>query len=272
MPTATSGTRPAKAWRSVADSDEVRGTSIKKPRPEMKVAIASTSFDGPLAAGDATQLEWLEGCASALGADGIVFERGHFPRTDADYVAQLRKVAVDLGLVPLAVREPRLLDPQTGSDERRAVFELAAGLGAIFVLTILPAPGDVPPAAFVAAVSAAKAGIKTAKAVNVTLLAGVAAGTLAPDVPALRHFIKDVDSAWLRFALPAGTDRSSLGTRDRVLLVTIDLAADLDAVAEIDEAARPWLLLEGEVSAARIADVRCAAAQRLLGRPAIVST
>jgi hypothetical protein len=234
----------------------------------MKVAITSASFDRRLAAGELTQLEWLEGCASALDADGIVFERAHFPRTDLDYVAQLKKVAVDLGLVPLAVADPGLLSPQT-STAAHSTLDLAAGLGALFVLTALPAPGDVPPAAFAAAVVAAKAAIKTAKAVNVTLLAGVAPGTLGADVPALRHFVKDVDSAWLRYALPAGADRSGLGTRDRTLVVTIDGADDLDAVAEIDEGARPWLVLTGDVSAQRIDALRRAAARKLLRAAAI---
>jgi hypothetical protein len=230
----------------------------------MKVAIASASFDASLGAGELTQLEWLERCASRLGADGIVFDSAHFPRTDPEYVAQLKKVAVDLGLVPLAIREPRLLAPHFEASACRQAIELAAGLGALFVLTVLPPPGDVPPAAFVAAVSAAKAAIKTAKAVNVTLLAGVAPHTLGADVPAVRHFVKDVDSAWLRYALPAGADRSSLGTRDRALVVTVDAAADPDAVAELDESARPWLLLTGEVSVERVGTLRRAAARKLL--------
>jgi hypothetical protein len=255
---------PASVWRSAADNGEVLGTPFKKPPADMKVAITSASFDRPLGAGELTQLEWLEGCASTLGADGIVFARAHFPRTDAEYVAQLRKVAVDLGLVPLAIHDPQLLAPDTDASARRTTIELAAGLGALFVLTVLPDAGDVPPAAFVAAVGAAKAAITVAKDRNVTLLAGVAQGTLGADVPALRHFIKDVDSAWLRLALPAGADRGGLGTRDRILLVTVDSADDLDAVAEIDESARPWLLLAGDVSAQRVAALRRAAAQKLL--------
>jgi sugar phosphate isomerase/epimerase len=230
----------------------------------MKVAITSGSFDRQLAGGELTQLEWLEGCASELGADGVVFARAHFPRTDEDYVAQLRKVAVDLGLVPLAVADPSLLAPDTEPSARRATIELAAALGAIFVLTVLPAAGDVPPAAFVAAVSATKAAIGIAKSRNVTLLAGIEAGTLGADVPALRRFIKDVDSAWLRFALPAGADRRGMGKRDRALLVNVDAGSEFDAVAEIDEAARPWLLLAGDVCAQRVTDLRRAAARRLL--------
>lgn len=266
--TAANGISPARVWRSAADNGEVLGTPIKKPPAEMKVAITSASYDRPLAAGELTQLEWLDSCASMLGADGVVLERAHFPRCDAEYIAQLRKVAIDLGLVPLAVRDPRLLAPDAEASAGHPAVELAAGLGALFVLTELPAPGDVPPAAFVSAVHAAKVAIKTAKAHNVTLLAGVAAGTLGADVPSLRHFIKDVDSAWLRFALPAGADRSGLGTRDRVLVVTVASATDLDAVAELDESARPWFLLTGEMSPERVAALRHATAKKLLGSAA----
>jgi hypothetical protein len=230
----------------------------------MKVAISSSSFARALAAGDLTQLEWLAGCASALGADGVVFDRAHFPRTDGEYVAQLRKVAIDLGLVPLAVDEPRLFAPEVPPAERHAAIELAAGLGALFVLTVLPAPGEVPPATFVAAVGAAKAAVRFAKADNITLLVGTGAGTLGEDVPSLRHFGKDVDSAWLRYALPAGADRSAFNARDRALVVTVDVAAELDALVEIDEAARPWLLLTGEVDAKRIGALRRAGAKKTL--------
>jgi sugar phosphate isomerase/epimerase len=236
----------------------------------MKVAITSASFADVLAAGDLTQLEWLESSASALGADGVVFDRAHFPRTDSDYLAQLRKVAIDLGLVPLAVDEPRLFAAGVAESERCSAIDLAAGIGALFVLTLLPEPGEVPPAAFVAAVGAAKAAVKTAKAANVTLLAGIAPGTLAADVRALRHFRKDVDSAWLRFALPAGADRTALGPRDRELLVTIEPDADLDALAAVDESARPWLLLTGEVNAERVRAVRRAGAKKTLAAVAIL--
>jgi hypothetical protein len=235
----------------------------------MKVAISSTSFAAPLAAGEVTQLEWLEGCASALGADGVTFDRTHFPRTDLEYIAQLKKVAVDLGLIVVGIEEPRLFDAQTGEAERLAAIELGAALGAIFVIGRLPPPGEIPPATFVAAVGAAKAAVRAAKRVNITLLAGPAALTLAEDVQQLRHFLKDVDSAWLRCAAPAALDRSALGGRDRVLLVTIDAHADLGVAADIDEAARPWLLLTGPVDAGRVAAIRRAAAKKTLARAGV---
>jgi len=51
-----------------------------------------------LARGELTQLEWLDLCASELDLDGVLFDTRHFARTDADYLAQLKKTAVDLGL------------------------------------------------------------------------------------------------------------------------------------------------------------------------------
>jgi hypothetical protein len=264
MQTAASGMSPASVWRSEADSGEVLGTHFKKPLADMKVAISSASFAGRLAAGNLTQLEWLEGCASGLGADGIVFERSHFARTDADYLSQLRKVAVDLGLVPLAVDHPGLFAPRSAEVDPHTAIRLAAGLGALFVLTVLPPPTDVPPAAFVAAVAAAKEAVKAAKALNVTLLVSAAPGSLGSDVPALRHFRKDVDSAWLRYMLAAGADRSALGARDRALIVTIDAGADLEGLPEVEESARPWLLLTGDVSVDRVNAVRRAGAKKTL--------
>jgi hypothetical protein len=238
----------------------------------VKVAISSSSFAHTFAAGEGTQLEWLERCASELALDGVVFDAAHFPRTDVEYVAQLRKIAVDLGLVPVALASDALFDPTTDDATRRALITLAAGLGTLFVLTRLPLPGDVPPATFVAAVAAAKATAKIAKAANVTVLIMPQAGTIGADIAGVRHFLKDVDSAWMRFALPArGLDRAALGGRDRVLLVDVAATDEPAALADIDEAARPWLLAEigpsGEPFAAaraRVTALREAAAEKLI--------
>jgi sugar phosphate isomerase/epimerase len=233
----------------------------------MKVAISSASFAGALAGGELTQLEWLEQTASGLGADGIAFDVGHFPRVDAEYVAQLKKVAVDVGLVPLAVEDAALLDPADAA-QRDATIALAAGLGALFVITQLPAPGDVPPATFVAAVAAAKAAVKAAKRVNVTLLVTPQPATLATGAAELRHLVSDVDSAWLRYALPAGADRSPLGRRDRELVTLLGRDDDL-ALPLVDEGMRPWLLLRGDVDAQRIRALRYATARKTLAAASV---
>jgi len=230
----------------------------------MKIASSSSSCAGPIAAGELTQLEWLAAAASAAGVDGVVFDIAHFPRIDDEYVAQLKKVAIDLGLVPVALDAPRLLDPDTTEAGRDDLIALAGRLGALFVLTRLPAPSDVPPAAFIAAVAAAKSAVRAAKRVNVTLLAAPAPETLASDIPSLRHFLKDVDSAWLRYCTPVDADRSVFNQRDRALIFSVAQTVDPGALAEIEEAARPWLLLEGDASPQRVAALRQAAAKKTL--------
>ena len=180
----------------------------------VRIVIPGSSSHEAFAAGTLTQLEWVEQCASRLGADGVLPALGDFPRTDTEYVAQLRKVCIDLGVVPFGIEVPGLLDPSTPDDAREAAFTLASAFGALVIRTQLPAPGEVPPAAFNQAVGLAKTTARAAKGVNVTLVVAAAAGTLGPDLAAVRHLAKDVDSAWLR-PLPYADELALLGAKDR---------------------------------------------------------
>lgn len=208
----------------------------------MRIALSSSAFRRPFAAGELTQLEWVERCAAGLGADGIVCDLADFPRTDAEYVAQLRKVAVDLGIVPFGLDAPDFLDPAAAPAAREATLALASGLGALVLRTALPAPGEVPPAAFVEAAGAAKAAARAAKAVNVTLLLAARPGTLAEDADGLRHLLKDVDSAWLRACPRAADGRASWGPKERIPAFEASPADDPLAVAAAAE--RAWLILD----------------------------
>jgi len=206
----------------------------------VRIAVSSSTFRRPLAAGELTQLEWLERSASVLGADGVLAAVEDFPRRDAEYVAQLRKVAVDLGLVPFGVDAPGVLEPG-GAAKAEAVLALATGFGALVVRTTLPPPGEVPPATFVETVVAAKALSRAAKAANVTLLLGAAPGTIGEDLAGVKHLIKDVDSAWLR-ACPTAVAAGEIGPKDRYPAFVASTADDPLAVAAI--ASRSWLILD----------------------------
>ncbi|HEY0614641.1 MAG TPA: hypothetical protein VGC96_08370, partial [Candidatus Elarobacter sp.] len=195
----------------------------------MRIAVSSSAFRRPLAAGELTQLEWLEGCASVLGADGVLADLEDFPRRDADYVAQLRKVAIDLGLVPFGLEAGGLLDPGGGGGTAEALA-LATGFGAAVLRTTLPPPGEVPPATFVEVTGAAKVLSRAAKAVNVTVLIGAAPGTIGADFEGVRHLTKDVDSAWLR-ALPNAARDPEPGPKDRYPAFIATPADDPVAVA-----------------------------------------
>ena len=206
----------------------------------MRIAVSSSTFRRPLAAGELTQLEWLEKCASVLGADGVLAAVEDFPRRDAEYVAQLRKVAVDLGLVPFGLDAPGLLEPE-GAAQREPVLALAAGFGALVVRTTLPPPGEVPPATFVEAVAAAKAFSRAAKAANVTILVSAAPGTIGEDLSGVKHLLKDIDSAWLR-ACPDAVSAGEVGPKDRY--PAFRARAGDDPVEVASRASRSWVILD----------------------------
>jgi hypothetical protein len=159
----------------------------------MKIAASSASFAAALAAGELTQLEWLDLCASELEADGVVFELAHFPRLDAEYLAQLKKLAVDVGLTVAALASGGAL-----SGDPLGPLETAEALGAPLLLATAPAGDGAPGWAQLVAHAAAAAA--EGKRRNVTVAVRDVPGTLCPDAAALRQLAKEVDSAWLRFA------------------------------------------------------------------------
>lgn len=162
----------------------------------MKLACASTAFDLRLESGDLTQLEWLDLCARELAADGVVCDVRHFPRRDSDYLAQVKKMAVDLGLVIAAVSDAEFF----GGDEAsmREVLAVADVLGA----PIVAAPLEIETATSWSA-ELERIGVATsmAKTMNVTLAVRNRPQTFGATSHDLKRVSKEADSAWLRFAL-----------------------------------------------------------------------
>ena len=153
-------------------------------------------------AGELTQLEWLDLCAREFALDGVALDVRHFPRTDAEYVAQVKKLAVDLGLTIAAVLcDDLFASPEADGDrpDAAARFRLAAALGAPLLIGRTPA-GDGSPQAWAALVAAARRVARLAKACNVTVGLRNGPETLCPGAVELRRLAKDVDSSWLRYA------------------------------------------------------------------------
>ena len=234
----------------------------------MKLAASSLTLDRLLTTLAITQLEWIEQSAARLGLDGIVYEVAHLPRTDDDYLAQCKKVAVDLGLTPVAVHDATFLALERTDAQRVETLRIAVALGTPMILCALGDPGDVPPADFNATVELAKAVAAQAKAANVTLACHPRAGSIAKDLAELRHLVKDVDSAWLRYAVPAAEIASdSLGGRDRIVLALAS-KDDAEAVAASPflgwtvveapegDSSDPWAPLATAVRALRVAAAR----------------
>jgi len=193
----------------------------------MKLACASTAFDLRLQSGDLTQLEWLDLCARELAADGVVLDVRHFPRRDSDYLAQVKKMAVDLGLVIAAVSDADFF----GGDEAamRDVLAVADILGAPIVV----APLEIETATSWSA-ELERIGIATsmAKTMNVTLAVRNRPQTFGATSHDLKRVSKEADSAWLRFALEyeafdAASDPQALIART-VLLWHAPQAGDLE--------------------------------------------
>ena len=232
----------------------------------MRIAVSSAPFRRSFASGGLTQLEWVERCAAVLAVDGVFPAAADFPRRDDDYVAQLRKVAIDLGVVPLGIDAPGLLAEPPA--EREAVLGLARTFGAALVRITLPPPGDVPPATFVETTGAAKALSRLAKSLNVTLIAAAAPGSLAEDLAGVKHLLKDVDSAWLR-AAPRAVETVGAGPKDRYPAVTAVAGEDLSRVGaaararwvllDAPGAEEPWETLGGAIRALREVDETAAA-------------
>jgi len=211
----------------------------------VKIAVTSSAFAALLRRGALTHLEWLEACASRLDVDGVVFDLADFPRTDLEYAAQVKKVATDLGIVPVALEVPGLLDPARPDGERTDAVALAAAIGAALIRVTAGPPGELPPETFARTVACTKAFASVAKAANVTLTVAPAAGTLLADVAAVQNFAKYVDSAWLRYDVPAGSpERAQLGSRDRVLVERIGLDENPAALGALPR--RGWFVLEGD--------------------------
>jgi sugar phosphate isomerase/epimerase len=232
----------------------------------MRIAVSSSTFRRPLETGELTQLEWVERCASVLAVDGVIAALSDFPRFDDEYVAQLRKVAIDLGVVPFGIDAPGLLDPAGEAAALDRAVALAQRFGAAVIRTGPPAPGEVPPATFAETVRAGKALSRAAKAANVTVLVMAEPATIAADLGELRHLLKDVDSAWLRACPTALVEPGQIGPKDRVPAF---LATAEDAPAAVAERAaaawvildvppgdRPWDAAGGAVSALRAAEAR----------------
>lgn len=237
-------------------------------RPSMLIAVSSASFGALFGRGSLTHPEWVEACASRLDADGLTFALADLPRTDPEYIAQVRKMATDLALVPIALDAPGLLDPAVPDSEREAALALAAGLGVLLLRTTAGPPGALPPETFATTAAVAKPFASLAKRAGATILVRPEPGTLVRDTADAKHLAKDVDSAWLRFELPSDVpDRDRLGPRDRVLVERVALGADPAAFVR----RRAWFVLDGdggetpfERVAATIAAFRAAEARAIL--------
>ena len=204
----------------------------------MKIAASSASFATDLAEGALTHLEWLDLCAAELELDGVLLDLAHFPRLDDDYLAQVKKMAVDLGLTVAGVA----VEP--GADTAHGL-EAALRLGAPLLALAAP-PASEDPDAWGAFSVTLKVASGLAKRVNVPLALRNVPGTLCASGDDLKRMVKDVDSSWLRFAL-AAVDLAAVDRGDALLTKTILGTCDVGDIAAFGQPGDPLAttLIEG---------------------------
>ncbi|HVA33651.1 MAG TPA: TIM barrel protein [Candidatus Baltobacteraceae bacterium] len=176
----------------------------------MKLACASSALARLIDRGDLTQLEFVDLCAHELACDGVVLDVRHFPRTDGDYLAQVKKMATDRGLCIAALSAAAFF----GADEAtmRQTLERAATLGAPLVAGTLAHETDCSWSDQLERIGIATA---LAKTLNVSLALRNAPRTFAASTHDCKRVAKEADSAWLRYgpeprAFDSASDPSAL--------------------------------------------------------------
>jgi hypothetical protein len=216
----------------------------------MKLACSSTAFDQQLRSGDLTQLEWIDACARELAADGVVFDVRHFPRTDTDYLAQVKKMSADLGLTVAAFRHDGFFTADSAHMEQ--ALEMALALGA----PLLSAP--LPPATFAAWDSVLESlgeAAALAKRHNVTLALRNEPHSFAAGAHDMKRVAKETDSAWLRYGpdfdtLEEGSDPGEL--LPKTVLVWHDFGAGEDTLRALLQEYRGFVVLDAAQGDARV--------------------
>jgi sugar phosphate isomerase/epimerase len=197
----------------------------------MKIASSSASFAQMLALGELTQLEWLDLCAAELELDGVVFDVRHFARTDADYLAQLKKTATDLGLTVAA-----LVASDLPENRELPALEIASALGAPLVVVDAPQRSD-DPAEWSVFTQSLKPVVTDGKRLDLTVALRNGSATLCASAADCKRLAKDIDSAWLRFA----TDATTFGALDKVeelaarTVIATHTIGDVEAFAREDD-------------------------------------
>ncbi|HEY6485722.1 MAG TPA: TIM barrel protein [Candidatus Cybelea sp.] len=196
----------------------------------MKLACASSALGREIENGELTQLEFLDLCAHELACDGVVLDVRHFPRVDAEYLAQIKKMATDWGLTIAALSDASLFKAEGSYVER--IFDYAVALGAPLIAAPLCSETE---CSWTQQLTRLGDATSLAKAANVTLALRNAPSTFANSTHDCKRVVKETDSAWLRYgpdpaALDGASDPHALAA-NTVLLWTRVRAGEPQTVA-----------------------------------------
>jgi len=195
----------------------------------MQFACASSAFHRAFSTGDLTQLEFIDAVARETPCNGVVLDDRHFPRTDDDYLAQVKKMATDLGLTIAALASDVFFTAD--AETMRVALERALALGTPLLAGRLGSETALPWTEQLAKLGVA-AGL--AKSANVTLALRNAPNTFAATAYDCKRVTKETDSAWLRYGLdPLAFDPASdpLALAPKPVLLWWDIEKPLERSA-----------------------------------------
>ena len=201
----------------------------------MQLCCSTSSYQRTIAAGGLTQLEWVDRCAH-LPVDGVEFDARFFPRTDDDYLAQLKKLCADRCLTVASATASVSL----GGDDVDSVLETflpwidrALALGAPLLRFESGLASGSPGIAWREFVRGLKVACAHAKSRNVTLAVQAgASGALVASPGEVRRALKECDSAWLRVSMRAADLSGAAAAEWNDLLDETVIATTETGVAE----------------------------------------
>jgi hypothetical protein len=169
-----------------------RRESVEARMP-MKVACSSSALHRAFESGGLTQLEFVDLSARRWLCDGIVLDVRHFPRTDSDYLAQIKKMAADCGLGVAALQDAEFFG--RSSESMADSLRYAVEIGAPLLSGSLARDTD---GSWSEQLERLTIASSLAKSANVTLAVRNAPGTFAATSQECKRVLKETDSAWLR--------------------------------------------------------------------------
>jgi hypothetical protein len=201
----------------------------------MKLCCSSGSYARVLQSGALTQLEWIDRCVE-LGFDGVDFAATHFPRTDDDYLAQMKKLCVDRGLTAACIAVDVAFgegDVDAHVAEVEAWIDRAVALGVPLIRFGCGRAAGPAGVAWGELVRGLKNASAAAKDRNTTLAIEPRAKSLVATPSDVKRALKECDSAWLRVALPLDGPVAEVETDEKTLA-----EAAVIAIARGEDASR----------------------------------
>jgi hypothetical protein len=192
----------------------------------MKVACSSSALHRAFESGDLTQLEFVDLCAREWLCDGIVLDERHFPRSDSDYLAQVKKMAADCGLTVAALAAGDFFSGT--ADAMAATLERAVAIGAPLLSGTLATETE---STWSEQLERLNTATSLAKSANVTLAVRNAPGTYAASSQECKRVLKEADSAWLRLG-PEPQAFAAASDTDTTVVQTVLLWSSIGAQTE----------------------------------------